>query len=347
MNDHLDRETSVSVELTETGVRAMSQSRFVAAIDRLGGNLAELVNAPMERRIARERTIAASEAELIAAVTKFGIEKLRSDPAFAERVAERHFTRVFEKQLNKDAVLLEALEDLRHDKGGEAHTERPLDAEFLDRLEYYAEGATSEQVRQKWGRVLSAEIKKPGSFSAKAMRIVDELDAETARLFEGFCKQAFKGVAPKCLAGILPFYVLKQFVSAGLIVDPGGIGHVAMFAEVRSEDGKALWVYDFGNGRSVSVPMATQLAIMAGPDFAGPVQLHKAVAAVPVYLLTEVGEAISSIFPPNDAPERYVKRLREALPDVEVVEFEQQSDGRFHAVAGPANEPTQQPAAEK
>lgn len=334
MGDHLDREISVSAGLTEAGVEARAQSRFVAAVDRLGGNVMELMNAPMERRIARQRIIAASEAELIAAVTRFGIEKLQSDPAFAERVAERHFTRVFEKQQNKDGVLREALEDLRHDYSEtNGNGSASLDGQFLERLEHYAEGASSEELRQKWGRVLSAEIKEPGTFSAKAMRIVDELDSETARLFEAFCTHAFNGVVPKCLSGNLEFSDLKQLVSAGLVIDPGGIGHIAVFKEVQTDDGRGLWMLGFGNGRSVSIPTGTQLPFMPSPDFTGPVQSHKSTAAAPAYLLTEVGGAISAICPANDAAERYARKLREAFPNVEVLEFEQQPNGAYRSVA--------------
>ena len=227
----------------------------------------ELVNAPMERRIVRERTIAASEAQLIAAVTKFGIEKLHSDPAFAEQVAERHFTRVFEKQQNKDAVLREALEDLRNDHGTEARTGRPLDAEFLDRLEHYAEGASSDRLRQKWGRVLSAEIKQPGTFSSKVMRIVDELEPETAQLFECLCKSSFNGIIPKCLVGTLTFANQITLVSAGLLIDPGMTGHIATFDETTSSQGKELWTFEFKNGWSVSMPKDTQLPEGGLPDF--------------------------------------------------------------------------------
>ena len=41
MEDHLDKATSVSLELTESGVKAKAKSRFVAAVDRFGGNLVE------------------------------------------------------------------------------------------------------------------------------------------------------------------------------------------------------------------------------------------------------------------------------------------------------------------
>jgi uncharacterized protein DUF2806 len=332
-DDHLDRETSVSVELTEAGVKAKSQSRFIAAVDRLGGNLLELVNAPMERRISRERTIAASEVELIAAVTKFGIEKLNSDPVFAERVAERHFKRVFEKQQNKDAVLREALEDLRHDQTVELQAEGPLDTEFLDRLEYYSESASSEQLRQKWGRVLSAEVKTPRTFSPKVMRVVDELDAETAFMFEGFCKSVFGAVAPRCLTGVLRFNDQQRLVAAGLLTDPAGFGHVSNFSEIRSHNGSDLWTYAFNNGRSVSIPKGTSLPKFALADFTGPVQMNNAVAAIPAYLLTEVGQTISSIFPLNDAHVRYVQMLREALPNVELIEYELQPGGQCRSIA--------------
>jgi hypothetical protein len=49
-DDHLDKETSVVVDLTPTGVTAKAKSRFVAAIDRLCGNAVELANTSMENR---------------------------------------------------------------------------------------------------------------------------------------------------------------------------------------------------------------------------------------------------------------------------------------------------------
>jgi hypothetical protein len=333
MTDYLDRETSVLVEVTETGLQAKTRSRFVAAVDRLGGNLLELVNAPIERRIVRQRAVAAGEGELVAAVTKFGLEKLRTDPAFAERVAERYFARVFEKQQNKDAVLREALEDLRHDPHPESTAaERPLENEFLDRLEHYAEGATSEALHQKWGRVLSAEIKTPGTFSAKVMRIVDELDSETAQLFEQVCKSAIKGVVPKCVIGILKFPERTILVSAGLLLDPGITGHVSVFNKVKTNEGKELWTYSVGDRRSVAFPADTPLQSFALPDFAGPVQMNNDLAAIPSYLLSDVGTAISTIFPANDAALLYVKQLRKALPGVTVTEYEADETGMYRAL---------------
>jgi hypothetical protein len=201
-DDHLDKETSVGVELTETGVKAKAKSRLVAAFDRLGGNIFELVNVRMERRISRERSMIAGERKVIEAAIEYGLDRLKKDPEFAQRVAETHFRKIFHQQDNKDAVIVEAIEELRHNPVTEAEAEAgppELNPEFMDRFERYAEDASTEQLRQKWGRVLTAEIRKPGTFSRKALRVVEELDAETARLFEKLCQSRLDDVLPKSL----------------------------------------------------------------------------------------------------------------------------------------------------
>ena len=123
-----------------------------------------------------------------------------------------------------------------------------------------------------------------------------------------------------------------RLVAAGLLIDPGVTGHVAEFREVQSSAGKELWTLSLPNGRSVSIPKGTKLEAMALPDFTGPVQLNGELAAMPAYLMTEVGGAIATIFPATDAAERYVKELRKALPDVEIVEYQADVYGRYHAL---------------
>jgi hypothetical protein len=297
MEDHLDKTTSVSVELTETGVKAKAKSRFVAAVDRLGGNLVELANAPMERSISRQRAITAGETALVKAVTDFGIEKLKYDPEFAQRTAEKYFKRVFEKQENKDGVLIEALEDLRHapptdamSKAGEDH----LPEDFLERLEHYAEGASTEKLRQKWGRVLSAEIRKPGSFSLKVLRVVDEINAETAELFERLCLLRIRNTLPKCLVGLLPFGQLSQLSMAGLIIDPGLAGHITRFTAQKDLAGRELWTL-MNDENAVSFPKDTVIP-QHDPFSCLPI-INDEGPAIPIYLMTDSGGAIAGYIP--------------------------------------------------
>jgi Protein of unknown function (DUF2806) len=328
--DHLDKTTSVSVEMTETGVKAKTKSRFVAAVDRFGGNLVELVNAPMERRISRQRIVTAGETALVKAVTKYGIEKLKYDPEFAQRTAEKYFKRVFERQENKDGVLIEALEDLRQAPPTETMSdvgEDHLAEEFLERLEHYAEGASTERLRQKWGRVLSAEIRKPGSFSLKVLRVVDEIDAETAELFERLCTMRVRNTLPKCLVGKLQFHELSRLTMAGLILDPGVAGHITNFSAQNNAQGSELWTL-MTDENAVSFPKDT--AVPQDPFSFGPITQDQ-VPAMPVYLLTDSGQAIATIFTiAEPSPfSQYVAKLRSALPDAEITEYVKLGDGRY------------------
>jgi Protein of unknown function (DUF2806) len=77
--------------------------------------------------------------------------------------------------------MVEAIEHLRHDgiSASDAETgPSELSEEFMTRFETYAEGASTEDLRQRWGRILAREVKKPGTFSLKALRVIDELELQ-------------------------------------------------------------------------------------------------------------------------------------------------------------------------
>jgi hypothetical protein len=245
----------------------------------------------------------------------------------------RYFDRVFQKQVNKDQVLLEALEDLRHDPPSEAAStagKTELEEEFLNRFEQYAEGASTEQLRQKWGRVLSAEVRAPGTFSVKVLRTVDEIDAETAKLFAAVCESSFNNIIPKCLSGKLEFGRQAQLVMAGLLIDPGLVGHIAHYVEGKSE-GIDLWVFRAVD-RAVSFPMGTPIP-PNDQDSTGPLIHADGRPSIPVYLLTDAGAAIAEIFPRQSTFTRYIAKLRDSLTGVAVREYAIAPNGSFVPVA--------------
>jgi hypothetical protein len=340
--DHLDRETSVSVDMAPTGVTAKARSRFVAAIDRLCGNAIEFLNAPMERRISRDRAMIEGERKIISAVAEYGIERLKHDPQFANRVAEKHFERLFDRQNNKDKVVAQAIEDLRHEAisaADAAHGPQKLDSQFLDRLERYAEDASTEELQQRWGRVLSAEIRKPGSFSPKVLRIVDELDAGTARIFEELCKSILSNVLPRSLVGDLPFDSIVRLTSAGLIVEPG-LGQIRPFHSIRGNDDKDHWFLDLGE---FALAFLNDGKFNTGEFFPLAEAKHPLVTdeekapAIPVFVVTEAGSAVAKILPNNRrlAFSKLAEIIRSRLPDLEVEMLERDSLGKLKPFDAP------------
>jgi hypothetical protein len=251
---------------------------------------------------------------------------LKKDPEFAQRVAETHFRKLFHQQDNKEAVLVEAIEDLRHDPLTDAEAEAgppELNPEFMDRFERYAEDASTEELRQKWGRVLSAEIRKPGTFSRKALRVVEELDAETAQLFEKLCESRLDNILPKCLVGELSFSQVASLVTADLMVDPGATGQVRQSGEAK-EGQDELWFIGFGE-----FGVAFKRTVIVGkPGASGgkpPVVPSRNGPAIPVFVLTDTGRAVAEILPNHrrNAFLALMTKLREWGPDEDIRALQQ------------------------
>lgn len=295
--DHLDKETSVSAEITASGINAGAKSRFVAAVDRLGGALVDVVSAHVEGHASRRRAKTESEVDVIKAITQYGVEHLGSDPARAERAFQKHFQKVLREQENSDAVLREALEDLSSNPPDEASSanETELSEDFLDRLEHYSAAASTDELRKRWGRVLASEIRRPGTASRKVLRLIDELNSGIALKFESIAKYRIGKILPKALVGELDYVVETNLFISGLIIGAGMGGQIVYFSEV--EDGKGGKSLSLGFGRvgALSIPRDSKIA--KGTEILALTTNIRGEIGVTCYVLTDEGEAIANILP--------------------------------------------------
>jgi hypothetical protein len=121
------------------------------------------------------------------------VKGIEGDTSLARVAIETHYKEIFIKQNNREAVAEKALENLKHLSSGEAKADTGppvIDDDWMNFFASYAEKASSETLRELWGRILSGEIVRPGTFSFTTMRILSELDAPTARLFEEIASKA-------------------------------------------------------------------------------------------------------------------------------------------------------------
>lgn len=295
-NDHLDNELSVSAEITPTGVKAGARSRFLSAVDRLLGGVVDIANVPLERVAQTGRARTTGEVAYIEALQSKRLEQLQNDPDVAERALNHHYGTVLKRRENMAAVVTLAIEDLRNEPPSDEQNmsgDDSLDEGFTNRFERYAEDATSDQLRERWGRVLAAEIRTPGTFSVKVMRVVDELDPTTAALFERVCKHRVGDTLIKCLVGDLSFPDREKLVSAGLVVEPGLAGHIRR-STAGTEGLLELDFLVFGHS-ALGVPKGVSLPEIQPDHAPPPVIADNGSPAVPVYVLTSAGQAISSI----------------------------------------------------
>ena len=76
-------------------------------------------------------------------------------------------------------------------KGNEdAHTSREvgqIDDDWLNHFEKEASQRSSEDMQHLFGKILAGEIRRPSSFSIKALKIMGEIDQVAASLFKRLC----------------------------------------------------------------------------------------------------------------------------------------------------------------
>ncbi|MCY3688818.1 MAG: DUF2806 domain-containing protein [Gammaproteobacteria bacterium] len=187
--DHLSNEVSVLAVVTESGVTAKTKSRAVAAIDRLVGALADVPAAKLEayansiRRKDRQDTL----------VSDATIQLYLDDPSVENA---EHMARLLRADTasrltalaNKGHVVQRAVEHLvLPNPNAQTKTNSDadeVDADWLNYFDGYAEKASSDKVRDLWGRILTGEIRRPGSFALMTLRLMSELDRDMAMAFE-------------------------------------------------------------------------------------------------------------------------------------------------------------------
>ena len=114
--------------------------------------------------------------------------QMRVDPEYARVAATKYGHKIVREQANLDMISKVAAIDLKDDGTLEDRTTPDeVDDDWMDNFENEARKKSSEEMQLYFGRVLAGEIKKPTSFSIKAVKILGEMDQEIANLFGKLC----------------------------------------------------------------------------------------------------------------------------------------------------------------
>lgn len=126
----------------------------------------------------RERMVARDTRNKIdAAVGDALARQMADNPEVVSRAQSRLLSQTFVKQQNIEAVAVLAIEHGALDNSDDIQPED----DWINIFNGYAEKASSERMRDLFGRILAGEIRKPQSFSPLTMRVVAELDTDTAK----------------------------------------------------------------------------------------------------------------------------------------------------------------------
>lgn len=218
-----DNEIVIQASIDESGLQAKAKSRALSAFDRLLGSLLDVPAAYLEECIETLRNRAESRRRLMNSELDAALKVLAASDEFGHTLAEETLANSAAKMLNKKIVALEALKDIKD--SNEDIQDGELEDEWLNYFDSYAEKATSTEMRSIWGKILSGEIQRPKSFSRRTLRIVSEIDRESAELFQNEClKRSSDGyiLYPKKMEGA-KLIALHHLEEVGLLQDLSGV----------------------------------------------------------------------------------------------------------------------------
>ena len=191
-DDPLSREVIIAAKLEENGVSVRTKSRAVAALDRLAGSLFDMPTAFFEGVARKKRLKDEIQGRLRRAQADIAERQLAGTPHAADALIRDLLEEKARKQINAAAVAVEAVDALKAlpppiDQSGSAEATsdsgeaaEPIDEDWMNQFVRFAEDASSDDLRQLWGRVLAGEIRQGGSFSRHTLRFIAELDKQTA-----------------------------------------------------------------------------------------------------------------------------------------------------------------------
>jgi len=190
--------------ITGIAVPEPVQRNAFKAFGRLCTALVEVPVAALEGVVAERRAESQARVKLISVTADQLAAQLKVDPQLAEAASNRYGARIVRQQENLNRVSAIALDELKANstKSGDARegveqaASDEIDTDWLNVFETEAAEKSSEQMQMLFGKILAGEVRRPKSFSIKTLRLISQLDANTAQLFKHLCSLTVSLQAP-------------------------------------------------------------------------------------------------------------------------------------------------------
>jgi hypothetical protein len=256
------------------------------AISRLIAGAAEIPAAKFEQWAQQIRDRTKGKSIVNDAIASAVVDRAVADERLLDRAVESLIAKEYRKQSNKEAVARKTIEHLQDPPipGPQQGRElRDIDNDWMNVFERHAENASSERLRDLWGRVLAGEIRRPGHFSLKTLSFIAELDEAVAKAFERITAEIVHDkYVPLHVGEADDILLLQEF---------GLLASVHVTFEIVSEDqiNDPIIIRYRNHGIQVVLDETNREVFRIPPSI-----------EVPAMHLTRVGQEIASILAPVD-----------------------------------------------
>ena len=103
--------------------------------------------------------------------------------------AEQRLSSINESRLLNVCKVCQRAGEILDQETSDTHsaTDHPFEDDWLNTFENEACQKSSEEMQERFARILAGEIKRPGSFSISAIKLLGQIDTKTASIFRTFC----------------------------------------------------------------------------------------------------------------------------------------------------------------
>lgn len=181
-----------TIETVITGVPAPVRKNFIKAFGQLCTAAVDIPVAWLEGKSAEIRTTTEARLQIIRKEGDVISEQIEVPKEYISKASSKFAAKVIKEQLNLDQITLNAATELSNNtqiKSNEIETE-DISEDWLNEFENLARLKSSEDMKLVFGKILSGEIIKPGSFSIKTIKLISQLDNQAAKLFQIFCSHS-------------------------------------------------------------------------------------------------------------------------------------------------------------
>ncbi len=116
------------------------------------------------------------------------------DHSLMNRAVNYYGSKLLKEQLNREKVFDQTAIELESSPPIE-DTNKEIDEDWLDNFSRLAETKSKAEMQLILAKILSGEIKKPGSYSYNTLQVLANLDQETGEIFQKLCSITYEIVA--------------------------------------------------------------------------------------------------------------------------------------------------------
>ena len=180
--------------LLDSTIPAPIRKNAFKAFDRLCSALIDVPVGALERRSAEKRAETEARIKIREEITNQTVGQMKVDPEYAQRAVKKYGKKILREQSNLDKICAIAVNLLKREKSAsstnqstDSAEEKTINDDFLNSFEEEARQKSTEDMQLLFGRILAGEIRKPGTYSIRAVKILGQLDQNVAILFKRLC----------------------------------------------------------------------------------------------------------------------------------------------------------------